>query len=88
MLNTPQNPNQNTHGDRTSNPSQQGTASGQKVREGSFEGTKNNDLNTTRQKIGNVLPDESKGSGMKNDPQASDTRREREEEDRPRAQSK
>ncbi len=49
---------------------------------------KNSDRNSTQQKDANKPADAYKAGGMKNDPQSSDTRREREEEDRPRAGNK
>lgn len=81
MSNTPQNPNQKTQDDRYSNQSKQGTNPSQKDQD------KNNDRNSTQQKDSKSA-DANKACGMKKDPQNSDTRREREEEDRPRAGTK
>lgn len=73
MSNTPKNPAQKTPGNDYSNPSKQGTNPSQKGQD------QNSDRDSTRQQ---------KEGGMKNDPKSSDSRREREEEDRPRAGSK
>ena len=79
MSNTPQNPAKKTQDDRYSNQSKQGVNPGQK------DQANTNDRNAAQQKDGIKPTDANKAGGMKNDPQGSDTRREREEEDRPRA---
>ena len=73
MPNVPQNPNKKTQDDRYSNQSKQGAKPGQKDQD------KNSDRNYTQQKDGNKSSDANK---------SGDTRREREEEDRPRADNK
>ena len=93
MANAPQNPNQKIAGNDYSNQSNQGsTNQGQKGQTGSSQSgqgmDKNKDSNATQQNDGNKSVDANKAGGMKNDPQGSDTRREREEEDRPRADNK
>jgi hypothetical protein len=79
MSNTPQNPAKKPQDDRYSNQSKQGVNPNQK------DQANNNDRNAALQKDGNKAADANKAGGIKNDPQSSDTRREREEEDRPRA---
>ena len=82
MANAPQNTNQKIAGNDYSKQSNQGTNQGQKDQD------KNSERNSTEKKDGIKSVDANKAGGMKNDPQGSDTRREREEEDRPRADNK
>ena len=83
MSNTQQNPTQKTPGNDYSNQSKQGT-SGQKGRENSFE----EDEDFSQQRDGNMSSGESNLGSMKNNAQGKDPLREREEENRPRADNK
>ena len=79
MSNTPQSPAKKPQDDHYSNPSKQGVNPGQKDQSGT------NDRNAAQQKEGIKPTDANKAGGMKNDLQGSETRREREEDDRTRA---
>ncbi len=81
MANAPQNPAQKTQDERYSSQSNQGATPGQK------DQNKATDRNAIQLKDGKSA-DANKAGGMKNNPQGSDTRREREEEDLPRATNK
>ena len=82
MSDTPPNPARKTQDDSYSNQSNHSVTPGQKV------AANINDRSPSQQKDGNKSADANKAGGMKNDPQSSDPRRDREEEDRPRADSK